>query len=169
MWDFFRNIYYYYYRANYPLTCCTLTTLLAQAIKFALHFIFVIEPSPSWRTVIFHRFSQFLSYRSSCKGGKMSKTFNTVHLQLAGTEEQGCSCAAWPTEGSRWIAHCTGAVIGFQKIHPLDLTEIVGNALIHASDDRLKTQLHFSDEHLNSTSKHLGTETMKTNCSLHSI
>lgn len=39
----------------------SLTTLLAQAMRLALHWMLVMEPSPSWSTDIFQRFSQFLS------------------------------------------------------------------------------------------------------------
>lgn len=43
----------------------SLTTLLAQAMRLARHWILVMEPSPSWRTDVFQRFNQFFSYRSN--------------------------------------------------------------------------------------------------------
>lgn len=57
----------------------SLTTLLAQAMRLALHWMLVIEPSPSWSTDVFQRFNQFLSYRSSF-GEENRKTFNTTRF-----------------------------------------------------------------------------------------
>jgi len=37
------------------------TTLFAQAMRLPLHFTLVMFPSPSCRTEVFQRFSQFLS------------------------------------------------------------------------------------------------------------
>lgn len=75
-----------------------LTTLLAQAMRLALHWMLVMEPSPSWRTDVFQRFNQFLSYSSS-----WGRQQEDIECHTA------CSCAARPTEGSRWIEHYTGA------------------------------------------------------------
>lgn len=96
--------------ARRPFTDCTLTTLLAQAIRFALHLTFVMVPSPSWTTDIFHRFNQFLSYRSSYKKEEMSNVDLIGHICSSVTGSQGCSCADGPTGGSRWLEHCTGVV-----------------------------------------------------------
>lgn len=138
-------------------------------MRLALHWMLLIEPSPSWRTDILHRFNQFLSYRSSFEKKKILHITYYISAPqmdiMSGVSQPGLQRAV----DEQHIAQeqSVGDVWGWND--NTYLTETVGNLLIHAANDEVKTQIQFLHEDLNSTSKHLGTKTMKTNCSLDSI